>query len=223
MRWSIGLCLIGLLCSCSSLSSKNSEFGYPAHWWQGIPKAEMQWWEISPDSAGRGEVVLSKRNELGILSNFAETAFVYEGEKYPGIEGVWQAMKFPEGKNDERLRPGIEWSMSREEVLKLTGHAAKRAGDIGSKNMKELGINWVTWKGKRLPYRVNEKGEHYKLIRALMKAKLEQNSDVREALLSTGNLKLLPDHKVSPDDPPAWRYYDIWMELREEIWREDSP
>jgi hypothetical protein len=50
-----------------------------------------------------------------------------------------------------------------------------------------------------------------------MRAKLEQNPKVREILLATGDLILRPDHITEPDDPPEWRYYDIWMEIRAEL------
>ena len=66
-------------------------------------------------------------------------------------------------------------------------------------------------------YRTSEKGEHYKIIRKAMVEKIKQNSKVHDILKKTKNLKLLPDHKTKPDDPPAWQYYQIWMELREKL------
>ena len=50
-----------------------------------------------------------------------------------------------------------------------------------------------------------------------MRAKLEQNPKVRETLLATGNLTLRPDHMGEPGEPPEWRYYQIWMEIRREL------
>ena len=47
-----------------------------------------------------------------------------------------------------------------------------------------------------------------------MRAKLEQNPEVRRVLLSTGDLILRPDHKEEPDPPPEWLYFQIWMEFR---------
>ena len=52
---------------------------YPAHWWTPVPEAGKPDWEILPQAAKPGQVILSKRNELGILSNFAPTPFVYRG------------------------------------------------------------------------------------------------------------------------------------------------
>ena len=31
----------------------------------------------------------------------------------------------------------------------------------------------------------------------------------------------MPDHITKPTDPPAWKYYQIWMELREKIQNEE--
>ena len=64
---------------------------------------------------------------------------------------------------------------------------AKTAGDLGEENMKTMGIDWVTFDGKRMKYRSMQKGELYRLIVAAMRANVEQN-------------------------PPAeWRYFQIWM------------
>jgi hypothetical protein len=68
-----------------------------------------------------------------------------------------------------------------------------------------------------MPYRSPTKGEHYRLIVAAMRAKLHQNPKVREILLATGSLTLLPDHIQEPDAPPEWRYFQIWMDLRAEL------
>ncbi len=52
---------------------------YPAHWWTPIIDPHKPAWEILPQAAKPGEVILSKRNELGILSNFAATPFTLRG------------------------------------------------------------------------------------------------------------------------------------------------
>jgi hypothetical protein len=54
---------------------------YPAAWFDEVPKDDAPRWEILPQEAGEGEVILSKRNELGILSNFAPTPFEFRGKK----------------------------------------------------------------------------------------------------------------------------------------------
>src|SRR5215510_376114 len=65
---------------------------YPAHWWTPVPTNGAPGWEILPQAAGPGEVILSKRNELGLLSNFAATRFDFNGKRYASLEGVWQMM-----------------------------------------------------------------------------------------------------------------------------------
>ena len=82
--------------------------------------------------------------------------------------------------------------------------------------MKTLGIDWVTYNGKRFPYRSATPGEHYKLIVAAMRAKLNQNPEVKRILLATGDLILKPDHHGEENPPPEWKYYEIWMKLRSE-------
>src|SRR4249919_3223754 len=80
------------------LSSTRSESappsGYPAHWWTPVPKEGAPAWEVLPQEAGPGEVILSKRNELGLLSNFSATPFMLDGKTYGSMEGFWQMMKY---------------------------------------------------------------------------------------------------------------------------------
>ena len=188
---------------------------YPASWWKKLPRSEAASWEILPQDAKSGEVILSKRTELGILSNFAAAAVELDGKKYPSLEGFWQMMKYPEGTGDERAKfPDLAWKFTREQVSQMLGFDAKHAGSLAEQNMKKMNINWVTYQGKKLPYRVSEKGDHYKLIRRAMIAKLDQNPEVKRLLLATGDLILKPDHDQGTDVPPAWKYYEIWMELR---------
>ncbi|MFT6071127.1 MAG: putative NAD-dependent protein-ADP-ribosyltransferase YbiA (DUF1768 family) [Bacteriovoracaceae bacterium] len=207
--------LIALFFLSSCASTKN----FPNHWWAPVTDKSPPSWEILPQSGKKGKsVILSKRNELGILSNFAKTSFTFEGKTYPGIEGLWQGMKYPEDTNDKSdPRNKLRYKLKRSVVEQLASFKAKRAGKEGSSNMKKLGINWVTYKGKRMTYRTSEKGEHYQLIRKLMTEKLKQNKEVQEVLMKTGDLILLPDHTQKPDSPPAWKYNQIWMELREEV------
>jgi hypothetical protein len=99
----------------------------------------------------------------------------------------------------------------------MTAFEAKAAGDIGEDNMRRMGIDWVTFEGVRMPYRSMKKGEHYRLIVEAMRAKLEQNPEVRRILLSTGDLILRPDHVQEANVPPEWAYFEIWMEIRTEL------
>ena len=161
---------------------------YPAHWWTPVPEDRKAVWEILPQAARPGEVILSKRNELGILSNFAPTPFTFRGKRYASIEGFWQTMLYPEGPHDPRAHaPGIAWTHTRGEVARMTAFEAKDAGTLAEANMQKMGIDWVTFEGLRMPYRSKARDEHYRLIVAAMRAKLEQNPKVREILLKTGD------------------------------------
>ncbi len=54
----------------------------PMVWFAPINDPNKPDWEILPQEAKAGEVILSKRNELGILSNFAATPFELYGKRY---------------------------------------------------------------------------------------------------------------------------------------------
>jgi predicted NAD-dependent protein-ADP-ribosyltransferase YbiA (DUF1768 family) len=207
------------LFGCGSVAKKVYNDGYPDFWWQEIPKNDLASWEIGPQDAIRekGEVILSKRNELGKLSNFTPATFVLDGKKYASIEGLWQSMKFPEGKKDERLKDkSIVWPHTREQVEQMTSFEAKRAGDAASANMKKLGIKWITYQGKKIDYKETEKEKFYDIIYRASRAKLESNPDIKDLLMRTGSLKLLPDHHQKPTDPPSYRYFEIYEKLRAE-------
>jgi hypothetical protein len=193
---------------------------YPAHWWTPVPTNGAPAWEILPQAAGPGEVILSKRNELGLLSNFAATPFTFRGRRYASLEGFWQMMKYPESAGDPRATfPGLHWAYTREQVAQLTAFDAKHAGDLASNNMRQMGITWVTFEGKRMEYKPAVPGEHYRLVVAATREKIRQNPEVKKVLLATGNLILKPDHYQEPDAPAAWRYYDILMRIRTELQR----
>ena len=133
-------------------------------------------------------------------------------------------MLYPEGPGDARSKaPGIVWPHTREEVAQMTAFDAKDAGTLAEENMRKMGVDWVTFEGKRIPYRSAKKGEHYRLIVEAMRAKLAQNPKVREILLATGNLVLRPDHTTEPDEPPEWRYQEVWMEIRGELAGPGTP
>ena len=193
---------------------------YPAHWWTPVPTNGAPAWEILPQAAGPGEVILSKRHELGLLSNFAPTPFTFHGQRYASLEGFWQMMKYPENDADPRATfPGLHWDYTRAQVAQLTSFEAKRAGDAAEANMKQMGINWVTFEGRRMEYREPDRGEFYWLIVAATHEKVWQNPEVQKVLLATGDLILKPDHRQEPDAPAAWRYFEILMQIRTELQR----
>jgi predicted NAD-dependent protein-ADP-ribosyltransferase YbiA (DUF1768 family) len=191
---------------------------YPAYWWTAVSEVGKPDWEILPQAAGLGEVILSKRNELGLLSNFAATPFTYRGKRYASLEGFWQMMLYPEGPNDPRARfPTIDWKHARAEVAQMTAFEAKAAGTLAEENMKRMGITWATFEGKRFTYRSSTPALHYKLIVDATWEKLRQNPEVKRVLMSTGELILKPDHHEEENAPPEWRYYEIWMQIRAQI------
>ncbi len=191
---------------------------FPAVWFTPINDPKKPDWEILPQEAKAGEVILSKRNELGILSNFAATPFELDGKQYGSVEGFWQMMLYPEGTDDERAKDKtVTWKYTREQVAQMTGFEAKQAGTLAEENMKKLGIDWCSYNGKHFPYRSATPGEHYRLIVAAMRAKLNQNPEVRRILLATGDLILKPDHHGEENPPPEWKYYEIWMQIRREL------
>ena len=150
------------------------------------------------------------------MSNFAPTSFILDGKSYASLEGFWQSLKYPESASDSRYM-GDKLDYTRDQVEQMTAFQAKKAGSYASKLMKKHSVNWITYRGERMLYRTNKKGQHYDLIRRAMSAKLNQNVEVKNILLSTGDLELLPDHQVSKSRPPAWEYDKIWMEMRESI------
>lgn len=220
------LVMLAVVCGCRTLQPTvrtstellAARAHYPAHWWTPVSTNGVPAWEILPQAAGPGEVILSKRNELGLLSNFAPTPFTFRGQRYASLEGFWQMMKYPEGANDPRTNaPNVTWRATREQVAQMTAFEAKRAGELAEKNLMQLGITWVSFEGRPMEYRPAAPGEHYQLIVAAMREKVRQNPEVKKVLLATGDLILKPDHHQESNAPAAWRYNDIWMQIRAEL------
>lgn len=215
-----------LLCalSLSAVTSAQPVANYPAHWWTPVSREGAPSWEILPQEAKAGEVILSKRHELGLLSNFAPTPFEFRGRRYASLEGFWQSMLYPEGPDDPRATSkGIEWKHIRAQVEAMTAFEAKAAGDLAEANMKEMGIDWVSFEGNRFEYRAKTPGEHYRLIVAATWEKVKQNPEVKKVLLSTGDLILRPDHHQEPNAPAAWRYFEILTNIREALRKQEVP
>src|SRR5215471_17612697 len=209
------------ICSCQTAGRQSPQpvvTPYPERWWQPVPAQGAPAWEILPQAAAPGEVILSKRNELGLLSNFAPTPFTFHGKRYASLEGFWQMMKYPEGPDDSRAKfPGLEWKYTRYQVSQLAGFDANHAGELASDNMAKMGITWVSFEGKHFEYKPAVPGEHYQLIVAATWEKVKQNPSVKRVLLSTGDLILKPDHHQEPNAPAAWKYYEILMQIRSEL------
>lgn len=217
IRW-LAIALLLAATSCHFPEPSTVIRVYPAEWWTPVPTNGAPAWEIFPQQAGPGEVILSKRNELGLLSNFAPTPFTFHGRRYASLEGFWQMMKYPESPDDPRATfPGLEWKFTRAQVAQLTAFEAKHAGDLASSNMAKMHINWVIFEGRRMEYRPAVPGEHYQLIVGATREKVRQNPEVKRVLLATGHLILKPDHVQETNAPAAWRYYDILMQIRAEL------
>jgi predicted NAD-dependent protein-ADP-ribosyltransferase YbiA (DUF1768 family) len=222
----ISVTLLGLAAGCRSPQTKilsasellAARTNYPAHWWTPVSTNGAPAWEILPQAAAPGEVILSKRNELGLLSNFAATPFTFRGKRYASLEGLWQMMKYPEGPDDPRAKfLGLMWAYTREQVAQLTAFDAKRAGDLAEANMKTMGIGWVTFEGKQMEHRAAGESEFYRLIVAATREKVRQNPEVQNVLLATGDLILKPDHHQETNAPAAWHYFEILMQIRTEL------
>ena len=167
--------------------------------------------------------VYFERHELGVLSNFAPTPFIFHGKLYASLEGFWQMMKYPEGPEDPRAKfPGLEWKYTRNQVAQLSGFEANAAGALASQNMEKMGITWVSFESKHFEYKPATPGEHYKLIVEATWEKVKQNPEVKRVLVSTGDLILKPDHHQEPDAPAAWKYFEILMQIRSELQTSES-
>ena len=141
-----------------------------------------------------------------LLSQFAHTPFqVLCGSavlQCESVEGFWQGLKWPEG------------STERSRAFGLWGMEAKLAG-AGAPNTD------VDFCGRRLG---RGGSEHHALAELATRAKLEQNPDVRRALLATSGLRLThdlidADGRPVPDSLtlPKEKFIEIWEGLRDEL------
>lgn len=193
---------------------------YPREWWQPVNRDGAPRWEVLPQDAKAGEVILSKRNELGIFSNLSNTPFTLDGEYYESVEGLWQMMKYPDPNLRSDPRSELSgWSYSRDEVKLLSMWDSKTAGNEANKINRANGINWINYGNKKFNYNDRASGSHfhYKLIRRALRQKLIQNPKIKKLLMKTKGLKLRPDHNMSEDSPKSYKYHLIFMELREEF------
>jgi hypothetical protein len=100
----------------------------------------------------------------------------------------------------------------------MTAFEAKNAGNEASDLMKKMGIDWVTFEGQKMTYKEEGESPFYKLIVQVMGAKLEQNPQVKNVLLETGDLTLKPDHfDADAATLRAWQYYAIWTQFRSSL------
>ena len=189
---------------------------FPPQWWAPVSRESAPSWEVLPQDAEAGEVILSKRTELGVFSNLAKSSFIFEGKHYNSIEGFWQMMKFPENDHDERSR--FPYNYSRNYVSAMWGFDAKNAGNHANKIMGEFDIEWVSYNGIRFNYKDFDEGSdfHYQLIYQAIRAKILQNYRLKELLGKTKNLILRPDHYQGVK-PESYYYHKILMKIRSEL------
>lgn len=194
---------------------------YPTHWWQKVPENQRNGsWEILPHECKKGELVLSKRNELGVFSNLGQSPFILDGTRYESIEGLWQGMKYPEVNNDTDIRNTFKgYPYTREQVYLMHGFDSKKAGDKANKVNKKNGINWVSYQGARFNYKDMASGSslHYQIIYNAIKAKVMQNPHIKDLLIQTKGLILKPDHKQGSNKPRSYFYHKILMRIRSSL------
>ena len=145
-----------------------------------------------------------------LLSTFAHTPFALRCGareiRCESVEGFWQGLKFPEGSAD------------RDRVFALWGLEAKRAGARAPTD------DTIVLCGERVQL---GSPEHHALAEKAMRAKLEQNAEVRRALLETAGLvlthELVDESGVPVPDSrtlPAAVFCAIWTKLRDEAMRD---
>lgn len=199
-----------------SLNTFAQEF--PAEWFKEVPRSEAASWEILPQDAKPGEVILSKRTELGIFSNFGATPFTLDGKTYASVEGLWQSLKYPDPLYPDVRNQITEWPYTRAQVEAMVGFEAKGAGSLASNIFKKYKLKNVSYFDHFFDYVDYAAGSEYHLgiIKRALRAKLDQNPGLWTLLMKTGCLILKPDHKADENDPPSYHYYKIYMELRSE-------
>ncbi len=192
---------------------------YPSAWWKEVSENDKKSWEILPSEAAPGEVILSKRTELGVFSNLGHSPFELEGNRYESVEGLWQALKYPDPKLKNDPRNNLGYPYTRKQIYLMHGFQSKKAGDLANQLMKLNDIKFVSYKGKKFDYKDLKEGSefHYKLIYKAIKSKIEQNKSVRDLLLKTKGLVLRPDHKLGSNKPKSYYYHKILMEIRESL------
>jgi predicted NAD-dependent protein-ADP-ribosyltransferase YbiA (DUF1768 family) len=218
MKLSFFTVFLTFLFCLSSLANST----YPSHWWKVVEEKDRKGsWEILPHEAKEGELILSKRNELGQFSNLAASSFVFEGVRYASVEALWQMMKYPDPnlKNDPRMAFSDEYPYSRAEVIDLSGFPSKKAGSAANKVNRAHSIQWISYKNQVFNYKDFSTGSsiHYKIIFSAIGEKLRQNPHLIELLLKTKGLILKPDHTMKQPVPPSYEYHKILMLYRDRI------
>jgi len=207
-----------------SINSLVHASDYPAEWWKPVD-GKTPGWEVLPQSAKPGEVILSKRNELGIFSNLAHSPFILDGVQYASIEGLWQGMKYPDLTLAEDSRTAVTgWSASRAEVFMMSSWDSKSAGNAANQMYADHGFKLINYFDHWFIYTDGLEGSqfHLELITRAIRAKITQNPEIKALLLRTAGLKLRPDHLMSEKVFPSFKYHAIVEGIREELLKEEA-
>ena len=123
-----------------------------------------------------------------VLSNFFPHSFVVDGILCGSMEGFLQSLKFDD-------------TVQQKKVCLLTGRDAKMAGRIRTKAWQKEQKLW--WRGEAFD-RVgscdrNDGIQIWDIVRRAYQSMFDQNKTFREALIATGNAKLI--HSIGRGDP----------------------
>lgn len=130
----------------------------------------------------------------GCLSNFSAHPILMDGETWPTSEHYFQAQKFFDPDYRERIR------------LTSSPMIAARLG-----------------RSRAVPIRPDWEEVKIEIMRKALWAKLQQHSDVRESLLSTGSAELVEHTKNDRfwadggDGSGQNMLGKLWMEIREQL------
>lgn len=202
-----------------------SSADYPTDWWKPADEQTAPKWEILPQSAKPGEVILSKRTELGIFSNLSKAPFTLDGISYASIEGLWQGMKYPDPTlaNDERSKV-TGWPHTRAQVYLMSSWESKTAGNVANQIYKDHDLKFINYFDRRFMYNDKKEGSqfHLELITRAIQAKVMQNPEIKALLLKTAGLKLKPDHQMAEDSLPSYKYHEILEKIRAELLKDKA-
>jgi predicted TIM-barrel enzyme/predicted NAD-dependent protein-ADP-ribosyltransferase YbiA (DUF1768 family) len=137
------------------------------------------------------------------MSNLYPSPFILDGVEYASVEGFWVSLKFPP--TDPR----------RDEARTMSGVAAKYFGAA----MK--GNPYIYYHGKEISA---GSPEHHALMARALRAKCEQNPEVADSLIASGDRAIVHapvmlDWKLYPDSMtiPGYVFAQVVGDLREEL------
>lgn len=132
------------------------------------------------------------------ISNFADAPFELDGKRYRTVESFWQGLKFSS-------------QLDRARVAQMDGPQARHAGEQQGYPAK------IEHAGREI---VPGTWDHWRLMEAACRAKFEQCSEARAALLATGNRPLT--HVVRRDSRtiPGVVMAEIWIRIRRRLRRD---